>query len=53
MRLPRQQFSRNGKVEKLPPISMNLKDLNVGSAAALATTVTGIPLSKRGKSEDR
>lgn len=34
-------------------MSMNLKFLNVGSAAALATTVTGIPLSRRDKSKGR
>ena len=34
------------KIETLPAMSINLKFLNVGSAAALATTVTGIPLSR-------
>ena len=33
-------------------MSMNLRFLNVGSAAALATTVTGIPLSTHDESED-
>ena len=35
-----------GKIDTLPPISMNLKFLTVGSAAALAITVTDIPLEK-------
>jgi hypothetical protein len=40
-----EQVPGNEGIGKLPPMSMNLRLLNVGSAAALATTVTGISLS--------
>lgn len=44
----REQAPSNEKTGKIPPMSTNLKFLNVGSAAALAITVTGIPLLKHG-----
>ena len=42
-----------GKIEILPPMSMNLRFLNVGSAAALVMTVTDIPLSRHGEPGSR
>lgn len=49
----REQVPKNEKIAKSPPMSMNLRFLNVGSAAALATTVTGIPLQRHSSgSED-
>ena len=50
--LPVSEASNTGKIElALPAMSINLMFLSAGSAAALATTVTGIPLSRHGGSK--